>query len=169
MPVPGFIKIRFIKPVSAAVDDTIDIRPAGVNQVAVTMTGCTATDKVAVHAALNMSHDNCLRWLLRTSRLLSTDDFPIKHVQFDFPLCPSVIYKLEHLDRHNHVIYDMLAFQLSVWAVRPPPISIPPPPPLEEIFVDDDDELNTAFIAEEGAAAGRHANQVKGSHHLFFE
>jgi hypothetical protein len=190
--VPGFITIRFIKSDSNSDDDIITIRPID-GQVSVIMTGITTSQKSATQAALRMSHDDCLRWFVRTTNLLSTDDYPIGYVQFDFPFCPSVMYKLENLDQHMHVVYDMLSFQLSLWnasipsqpvrapleASRPAPIEIPPPqpvrqsgclasafqPPLEAF--DDDDVLNMAFI-EEGRAAGRHSQQ-KGRHHLFFD
>jgi len=166
--IPGFITIRFIKSEKNADDDIITIRPSEARQVSVTMTGATTTRESATHAALRMSHDDCLRWLVRTTNLLSTDDYPIDYVQFDFPFCPTVLYKLENLDQHMHVVYDMLAFQLSVWAepVRPTPIEIPPPQELSAY----EDDLNTAFIKEdEGAAAGRHSQQKKGRHHLFFD
>ena len=81
-----------------------------------------------------------------------------------------------------NVVYDMLAFQLSLWAAnsrRPAPIEIPlpleasrpapieiPPQPVLEAF-DDDNVLNMAFI-EEGRAACRHSQQ-KGRHLLFFD
>jgi hypothetical protein len=176
--VPGFITIRFIKSESNS-DDIITIRPID-DQVSVVMTGATTSQNSATQAALHMSHDNCLRWLVRTTNLLSTDDYPIGYVQFDFPFCPSVMYKLENLDQHMHVVYDMLSFQLSLWnasipsqpvrtpleASRPAPIEIPPPQPALDAF-DDDNVLNMAFI-EEGRAAGRHSQQ-KGRHHLFFD
>lgn len=181
----GFITVRFIKDESNDGDDIITIRPVDSNRVSVIMTGDTTDKKSTLQAALRMTHDDCLRWLVRTTNLLSTDDYPIKHVQFDFPFCPSVMYNMENLDQNVNVIYDMLAFQLSLWnsraevneIQRPAPIEIPPQPALEAF--DDDNVLNMAFIKEEGAAAGRHANQVKGQHprpwggkgrhHLFFD
>jgi hypothetical protein len=173
--IPGFITIRFIKDESKYDDDIITIRPVDSNRVSVIMTGDTVAKNSVVQAALHMTHDDCLRWFVRTTNILSTDDYPIDQVQFDFPFCPSVMYKLENLDRYMHAVYDMLAFQLSLWnsrpelneIQRPAPIEIPPQPVLEAF--DDDNVLNMAFIKEEGAAAGRHANQVKGRHHLFFD
>jgi hypothetical protein len=108
----------------------------------------------------------CLAWLTRIIRLLNTDEYPIQMVQFDFPCCPSVLYNLDTLDNHMPAIYDMFMLQLSIWSTRPPSLKIPPQPPIP---FEDDSALNTAFIQEEGEAAGRHANQNKGRHHLFFD
>jgi hypothetical protein len=185
--IPGFITIRFIKDESKYDDDDIITIRSIDGQVSVEMRGGTISQNSVTLAALHMSHDDCLRWFVRTTNLLSTDDYPIDQVQFDFPFCPSVLYKMENLDRYMNVVYDMLAFQLSLWAAntgRPAPIEIPPPLPLEasrpapieippqpvrsllEAF-DDDNVLNTAFI-QEGRAACRHSQQ-KGRHHLFFD
>ena len=179
--IPGFITIRFIKDESKYDDDDIITIRSIDGQVSVEMRGGTTSQKSVTLAALHMSHDDCLRWFVRTTNLLSTDDYPIDQVQFDFPFCPSVLYKLENLDQYMHIVYDMLAFQLSLWtssthsqqqlqppleASRPAPIEIPPQPVLEAF--DDDNVLNMAFIKEEGAAACRHSQQ-KGRHHLFFD
>ena len=174
--IPGFITIRFIKDESKYDDDDIITIRSIDGQVSVEMRGGTTSQNSVTLAALHMSHDDCLRWFVRTTNLLSTDDYPIDQVQFDFPFCPSVLYKLENLDRYMNAIYDMLAFQLSLWAAtippqppleasRPAPIEIPPQPVLEAF--DDDNVLNMAFI-EEGRAACRHSQQ-KGRHHLFFD
>lgn len=166
--IPGFITIRFIKDESKYDDDDIITIRSIDGQVSVEMRGGTISQNSVTLAALHMSHDDCLRWFVRTTNLLSTDDYPIDQVQFDFPFCPSVLYKMENLDRYMNVVYDMLAFQLSLWAAntgRPAPIEIPPPLPLEAF--DDDNVLNMAFI-EEGRAACRHSQQ-KGRHHLFFD
>ncbi len=183
----GTIAIRFMKADPTGADDVAVLRPAGFNKVDLEFTGPTTTVARCVHGSLSLSSHECFSWLDRAMRILSTDDYPIKYVQFDFAFCPSVIYYLENVAQHYQEICDMVGFHLDAWnsqyrpSVSPiavpsishiavPPISIPPPPPLEEIFIDDDDALNTAFLKEdEGAAAGRHYHQQqKGRHHLFF-
>ncbi len=181
--IQGTIAIRFIKADPAEADDVATIRPVGYNQVTLEFTGPTLSGCRRTQGRLTLPSYECFGWLGRALRILSTDDYPIKYVQFDFAFCPSVLYCLENLAKNYSDISDMLGFHLDAWnsQYRPPispivaPISIPPPPPLEEVFVDDNIQLNTAFLKEdEGAAAGRHYHQqqqqqqVKGRHHLFF-
>jgi hypothetical protein len=67
---------------------------------------------------VSMTGNDLYKYFKNLLTMLSSDDEPFSHVQFNFPATPAVMYRTENINQVYGVIMDQFDNMLANWAVK---------------------------------------------------
>ena len=67
---------------------------------------------------VSMTGNDLYKYIKNLLTMLSNDDEPFSHVQFNFPATPAVMYRTQNLDQVYGVVMDQFDNMLSNWPVK---------------------------------------------------
>jgi len=105
--------IRNMSDTTTKTDDVISVRRDGQY-----FTLCYKDKNQGVKQTVSMTAGDVYKYLKNTLTLLSNDDEPFSHVQFNFPATPSVMYKTENLVCVTDVLLEQFDMLLSNWPIN---------------------------------------------------
>jgi hypothetical protein len=68
-----------------------------------------------VSHTMTMSDTSVFRWVRHTLRQIEVDDDPVKEIQIDWPLMPTVMILTKNIGTAYHAILDALEWHLDNW------------------------------------------------------
>jgi len=100
------------------VDDT----PSNDDHLSITRDGqyfnVTYTNKPeGVKQVVSLTANDVYKYLKNTLTLLSNDDEPFSHIQFNFPTVPTVMYKTTNLSMVYDVVMDQIDTMIANWPI----------------------------------------------------
>ena len=74
--------------------------------------------KDSVKHTVSMTGGDIYKYFKNLLTLLTHDDEPFSHIQFNFPATPSVMYKTSNLPYVTDIILDQFDSMLSNWPIK---------------------------------------------------
>jgi hypothetical protein len=71
-----------------------------------------------VKQTVSLTANDVYKYLKNTLTLLSNDDEPFSHIQFNFPAVPAVMYKTENISMVYDVLLDQIDSMIANWPVN---------------------------------------------------
>ena len=70
-----------------------------------------------IKQTVSLTANDFFKYLKNTLTLLSNDDEPFSHIQFNFPTVPAVMYKTTNLSMVYDVVMDQIDTMIANWPV----------------------------------------------------
>ena len=71
-----------------------------------------------VKQTVSLTANDVYKYLKNTLTLLSNDDEPFSHIQFNFPAVPAVMYKTSNISMMYDVLLDQFDSMIANWPVN---------------------------------------------------
>lgn len=71
-----------------------------------------------VKQTVSLTANDVFKYLKNTLTLLSNDDEPFSHIQFNFPAVPAVMYKTSNISMVYDVLLDQIDSMIANWPVN---------------------------------------------------
>lgn len=71
-----------------------------------------------VKQTVSLTANDVFKYLKNTLTLLSNDDEPFSHIQFNFPAVPAVMYKTSNISMVYDVLLDQFDSMIANWPVN---------------------------------------------------
>jgi len=71
----------------------------------------------SIKQTVSLTANDLYKYLKNTLTLLSQDDEPFSHIQFNFPAVPTVMYKTTNLNLVYDVVMDQIDNMIANWPV----------------------------------------------------
>jgi hypothetical protein len=71
-----------------------------------------------VKQVVSLTANDMFKYLKNTLTLLSNDDEPFSHIQFNFPAVPAVMYKTSNIDMVYDVLLDQFDSMIANWPIN---------------------------------------------------
>lgn len=100
-----------------------DDAPSNDDHLSITRDGqyfnVTYTNKPeGVKQVVSLTANDVYKYLKNTLTLLSNDDEPFSHIQFNFPAVPAVMYKTSNINMIYDVLLDQFDSMIANWPVN---------------------------------------------------
>ena len=71
-----------------------------------------------VKQTVSLTANDLYKYLKNTLTLLSNDDEPVSHIQFNFPTIPAVMYKTSNISMVYDVILEQIDSMIANWPIN---------------------------------------------------